>query len=182
MKIAILVGSIRKESLNMKLANTIKDRYMNKFNTEILDIRNLPYYDQDIETTPPESVKDFKQKVKEADGIIIITPEYNWSIPGVLKNALDWLSRVDQVLIGKPTMTAGVSPGLMGTIRAQLHLREILAAPGVQAKLLKPAGNEVLINLAASKFDEITGELVDKVTLKFLDEVIERFITLVSQR
>ncbi len=109
---------------------------------------------------------------------MLITPEYNWSVPGVLKNALDWLSRVEKVMIGKPVMIAGVSTGAMGTIRAQLHLREVLA--GMRAKLLPPAGNEMLIASAAQKFDAATGRLADEATLRFVDEVVGRFVEFVQ--
>ncbi len=179
MKIVAIVGSLRKESYNRLLANTIKDRFANKFDLEILDIGLLPHFDQDAENDPTEAVREFKRAVKEADGVMIFTPEYNWSIPGVLKNALDWLSRVDKVLIDKPVMTAGAATGLMGTIRAQLHLRQILTA--LQVKLLPPVGNEILINQAMAKFDEKTGQLVDDATLTFLDGVVERFVDLVKE-
>ncbi|MEO2076294.1 MAG: NAD(P)H-dependent oxidoreductase [Bacillus sp. (in: firmicutes)] len=179
MKIVAIVGSLRKGSYNKQLAATIKERYGKTFELEILDIGLLPHFDQDIETNPPETVIDFKRKVKEADGVIIITPEYNWSIPGVLKNALDWLSRVDKVLIGKPVMTAGAATGLMGTLRAQLHLRQILTA--LQVKLLPPVGNEILINQASAKFDEETGKLIDETTLSFIDVVMERYVDFIKE-
>jgi chromate reductase, NAD(P)H dehydrogenase (quinone) len=179
MKIVAIVGSLRKGSYNKRLAATIKERYGKTFELEILDIGLLPHFDQDIETNPPETVIDFKRKVKEADGVIIITPEYNWSIPGVLKNALDWLSRVDKVLTGKPVMTAGAATGLMGTLRAQLHLRQILTA--LQVKLLPPVGNEILINQASAKFDEETGKLIDETTLSFLDVVMERYVDFIKE-
>lgn len=179
MKIVAIVGSLRKGSYNRQLASTIQERHAQKFDLEILDIGQLPHFDQDTELNPSESVTVFKRKVKEADGVIIITPEYNWSIPGVLKNALDWLSRVDKVLIGKPVMTAGAATGLMGTLRAQLHLRQILTA--LQVKLLPPVGNEILINQASAKFDEATGMLTDEATLIFIDDVIDRFVDLISE-
>jgi chromate reductase len=181
LKIAVLVGSLRQGSYNMQLANTMKERYINKMDLEIAEIRSLPLFDQDIELNPPPAVQELLGKVSRADGVLIITPEYNWSIPGVLKNAIDWLSRVDKVLIGKPVMTAGVSPGMMGTIRAQLHLREILASPGIHAKLLPPAGNEIYISSAGLKFDETTARLVDDSTLRFIDRVVDKFIELVRQ-
>jgi len=151
--------SLRKDSYNKQLAYTIQERFANKFDLEILDLGVLPHYNQDEELNPADSVLEFKQKVKEADVVIIITPEYNWSIPGVLKNALDWLSRVDKVLIGKPVMNAGAATGLMGTLRAQLQFRQILTA--LQVKLLSPVGNEILINQAMAKFDEKTGRLAN---------------------
>ncbi|WP_306220187.1 NADPH-dependent FMN reductase [Cohnella sp. WQ 127256] len=176
LKIAVIIGSLRQGSYNLQLAHTLKERYINKIDLEITDIRSLPFFDQDIELNPPQSVKELLVKIKAADAVFIITPEYNWSVPGVLKNAIDWLSRVDKVLIDKPVLTMGVSPGMMGTIRAQLHLREILASPGIQAKLLPPAGNEIYISSAGLKFDETTSRLVDDSTLRFIDRVIEKFI------
>lgn len=180
MKIVTIVGSLRKESYNMHLAKTMQNRYKDKFTIEIADIRSLPHFDQDEENNPPQAVKEFKEVIASADGVFIITPEYNWSIPGVLKNALDWTSRVDKVLIGKPVMALGVTLGQLGTVRAQMHLREVLAAPGVQAKILPPGGNEVLIGAANQKFDEQTGQLVDEGTLSFLDSKVDAFINFVK--
>jgi len=179
MNIVAIVGSLRKNSYNMQLAKTIQERYRDKMHVEILEIGSLPHFNEDIENNPPETVVSFKKKVKEADGVIIVSPEYNWSVPGVLKNALDWLSRVDKVLINKPIMTAGASPVTFGTVRAQLHLRQILSSPGIQAKVLPPGGNEVLVNFAGEKFDE-NGRLVDTNTLQFLDGVIEKFMAFVK--
>lgn len=180
MNIVTIVGSLRKESYNMQLAQTMQARYQDKLNMNIADIRSLPYFDQGEENNPPQPVKEFKEAIRNADGVIIITPEYNWSVPGVLKNALDWASRVDKVFIGKPVMTFGATPGMLGTIRAQLHLREILVSPGIQAKILPPGGNEVLINFANTKIDEQTGQLVDEETLSFLDSKVEAFIDFVK--
>lgn len=180
MNIVALVGSLRKESFNMQLALTMQERYKEKMTIHIADIGALPHFNQDQEHDPPEVVKAFKQSIADADGVIIITPEYNWSVPGVLKNAIDWASRVDKVFIGKPVMTAGTTPGMLGTVRAQLHLREILSAPGTQAKLLPPGGNEVLITFAAQKFDADQGRLVDPGTLDFLDSVVDKFIELIQ--
>lgn len=180
MKIAALVGSLRKASYNLQLANTMRERYQNKMDVEIIDIRSLPHFDQDDEQNPPQTVVDFKKRITEAEGVIIVTPEYNWSIPGVLKNAIDWASRVDRVFIGKPVMTVGVTLGMLGTVRAQQHLREILASPGIQAKVLPPGGNEVLINFADQKFDPSTGRMVDQRALAFLDGVIDQFVKFVQ--
>jgi chromate reductase, NAD(P)H dehydrogenase (quinone) len=83
---------------------------------------------------------------------------------------------VDKVFIGKPVMALGATPGMLGTVRAQMHLREILSSPGIQAKILPPGGNEVLVGLAHQKFDEQTGRLVDEGTLRFLDEKVEVFM------
>lgn len=181
MNIVAIIGSLRKESFNMGLAKTMQERYKDKFNLEIADIRSLPHFDQDEENSPSQAIVEFKQTIANADGVIIITPEYNWSVPGVLKNAIDWASRVEKVFINKPVMTLGATPGMLGTVRAQMHLREILSSPGVQARVLPPGGNEVLINFATQKFDEETGRLVDEGTLHFLDDKVGKFIEFVSQ-
>jgi chromate reductase, NAD(P)H dehydrogenase (quinone) len=178
--IVAIVGSLRKESYNMQLAKTMQERYKGKLNIQIADIGSLPHYDQDEENNPPQPVKEFKEAIANAEGVMIITPEYNWSVPGVLKNALDWASRVDKVFIGKPVMTLGATLGMLGTIRAQMHLREILVSPGIQAKILPPGGNEVLIGLANQKFDEETKQLVDEGTLNFLDSKVEAFVDFVK--
>lgn len=177
-RVAILVGSLRADSFNMQLARTICERYRDRMEAEILDIGTLPHFDQDAEQDPPPAVADFKRRIREADGVIIVTPEYNWSVPGVLKNALDWASRVDKVFIGKPVMIAGATPGMLGTVRAQLHLREILSSPGLQARVLPPGGNEVLVSLAPQKF--AGGRLVDEATLSFLDGVVDKFIAFIA--
>jgi chromate reductase, NAD(P)H dehydrogenase (quinone) len=178
--IVAIVGSLRKESYNMQLAKTMQERYKGKMNIQIADIRSLPHFDQDEENNPPQPVKEFKEAIANADGVMIITPEYNWSVPGVLKNALDWASRVDKVFIGKPVMTLGATLGMLGTIRAQMHLREILVSPGIQARILPPGGNEVLIGLANQKFDEQTNQLVDEGTLNFLDSKVDAFVDFVK--
>lgn len=180
MKLLAFVGSLRKESFNLQLAKTIQDRYKDQFELEIVDLQ-LPLFDQDQELDAPPAVRKLREQVMQADGVIMITPEYNWSVSGVLKNALDWLSRVEKPLIGKPVMTAGVSPGLLGTIRAQIHLRDILASPGINVKLLPPAGHEIVINQAQTKFDEATGQLTDANTLAYLDGVMSRFVEFVKQ-
>lgn len=175
MKIIALVGSLRKDSYNLQLVTYLQKKYQGTFQMEIADLQSLPLYNQDDELEPAGSVVNFKQQIAEADGVLIATPEYNWSFPGVLKNALDWLSRVDKVLIDKPVMIVGVSGGLMGTIRAQLQLRQVLQSPGLAARVLPAAGNEVLINFAAQKFDQ-SGNLTDVPTVEFLDQVVSRFI------
>ena len=176
MKIVALVGSLRQDSYNMKLTRFIKERYRRAFELEIADIRSLPHFDQDHENDPPAIVFDFKNRIAGADGVLIATPEFNWSVPGVLKNALDWASRVPRVFNGKPVLATGA----WGTLRAQLHLREILSGPGLAAKMLPAGNNQVLISFAEHKFDE-AGRLTDPDLLRFLDKVMERFTDLIQQ-
>ncbi|MBU5211703.1 NADPH-dependent FMN reductase [Heyndrickxia oleronia] len=179
MKIVAIVGSIRKESYNLKLAKYIQTRYAERFDLEILNIKDLPHYDQDIEMNPPEVVTEFKGKVAEADAVLWVTPEFNYSIPGVLKNAIDWLSRVEKVMIGKPSWIMGATMGALGTVRAQQHLRDILFCPGVGSPLLP--GNEVYVGAVHEKIDE-SGNLTHEPTVKFIDLVVDNFINWMNQR
>lgn len=173
MQVLAMVGSLRADSLNAMVLETMKERYAAQWSVSVADIGSLPFFNQDLEHSPPPIVKAFKSSVAEADAVIMATPEYNWSIPGVLKNALDWLSRGDRVMAGKPVLLVGASTGMIGTLRAQTHLRQILSSPGLSARVLPPGGNEVLISFADRKCKD--GRLVDEETLAFLDQVVHRF-------
>ncbi|MFJ8236199.1 NADPH-dependent FMN reductase [Ureibacillus sp. NPDC094379] len=172
MKVVAIVGSIRKDSYNLKLAKHVQKRYADQFELEILDLAPLPMYNQDIELDAPQEVLDFKAKVKEAHAVLWVTPEYNSTIPGVLGNAIDWLSRVDKVMNGKPSMIMGSSMGVLGSVKAQMHLRDILFASGLNSPLLPM--NEVYVGAVHTKFDE-EGNLTDQATIDFLDGVIANF-------
>ena len=172
MKVVAIVGSIRVDSFNLKLAKHVQTRYAEKFELEILDLKPIPMYNQDIELDAPKEVLDFKAKVKAADAVLWVTPEYNSTIPGVLGNAIDWMSRVDKVMNGKPSMITGASMGAMGTVKAQMHLRDILFASGLNSPLLPM--NEVYVGAAHTKFND-NGELTDQATIEFIDTVIVNF-------
>lgn len=176
MKVVALVGSLREDSYNHQLIKTIEKRYHTMFNLEIAPIGQLPFYNEDHEIYPPKEVEQFKKMVESADAVFISTPEYNWSISGVLKNALEWLSRVEKPIAKKPVLLMGVSQGGLGTIRAQLHARQILVS--VEAVTMPAVGNEILIGGARQKFEN--GELTHEVTLQFIDEVMERFMEFVK--
>lgn len=129
-------------------------------------------YNQDDELQAPPAVQQLKQQINDADAVLWVTPEYNATIPGILGNAIDWLSRVDKVMIGKPSIIMGASMGNLGTVKAQMHLRDILFAAGLQSPVL--IGNEVYIGAAHTKFNE-EGQLTDEATIAFLDTVIKNF-------
>ena len=172
MKVVVIVGSVRKESFNRKLAEFVKKRYSERFEIEILDLSILPLYNQDIENDMPAEIVEFKTKVNEADSVLWVTPEYNSTIPGVLGNAIDWLSRVDKVMIGKPSWIMGASMGNLGTVKAQMHLRDILFAVGLQSPVL--IGNDVYIGAVHTKMDA-EGNITDEATVAFLDTVVSNF-------
>ncbi|MBM7600349.1 NAD(P)H-dependent FMN reductase [Virgibacillus halotolerans] len=173
MKIVAMVGSVRKDSYNKKLANFMQDRYKETVEIEQLPIDQLPFFNEDEEFSPPAIVKEVKEKILNSDGVLFVTPEYNHSVPGVLKNAIDWLSRVDKVMVKKPIMIVGASKSLLGTARAQMHLRQILNSPGLSALTLP--GNEVFVGVSHDKIDE-NGVLTDEPTIQFIDTVIDNFI------
>lgn len=178
-KIAIIVGSIRKESYNQKLAEYVKQRYSDRLDFEIANIADLPLYNQDAELNPPSAVTSFKQQIANADAVLWVTPEYNYSISGALHNAIDWLSRVDKVMNGKPSWIMGASMGNLGTVRAQGHLRDILFSVGISSPLLP--NNEVYIGAVHEKFDA-SGKLVHEPTVQFLDTVVDNFINWMNSR
>ena len=125
-KILGIVGSLRKNSYNKALMRAAVQAAPENAEIEIFDISVIPVFNQDFENEPAKTVKDFKAKIKAADAILIATPEYNYSIPGVLKNAIDWASRPygDNVFEGKPVAVMSASIGKLGGARAQYHLRQ----------------------------------------------------------
>jgi chromate reductase len=131
--IIVLVGSFRRASLNQRLAQALGRLALDRLRFSYADISALPHYNTDLWSTPPRVVLDFKRGVQAADGVLIVTPEYNRSIPGVLKNALDWGSRPEGqgVWEGKPVAICGATPGRLGTEAAQSHLRSILPILGM---------------------------------------------------
>ena len=128
-QIAVVVGSLRKDSFNRKLASAIAKLASPEFSFKQVKLDDLPLYNQDDDASPAEAVKRLKAEIKAAHGLLFVTPEYNRSIPGVLKNALDHASRPygQSVWGGKPAGVLGVSVGAIGTALAQQHLRNILA-------------------------------------------------------
>ena len=137
---------------------------------EVFDLAGIPPYNQDIESPPPEPVARLKEKIRSSDAILFVTPEYNYSVPGVLKNAIDWASRPygDSAWDGKPAGIMGASSGMTGTARAQYHLRQMFVFLNVFA-LNRP---EVMIPLAADKFDK-DGNLTDQNTRERIRELVE---------
>ncbi len=171
MKILGIVGSTRKGSYNKMIMNYIEEEYGNTYDIEIAEIGDLPLYSQDIELEHFDAVERVRNQVKEADGIIFVTPEHNSSVPAALKNMIDWMSRGKPVFLGKPALILGSSIGMLGSIKAQLHLRQILNTTGL-ALYLQPA-EETVIGLVKSKVED--GKLVDEATKSYLNSKVENF-------
>jgi len=140
---------------------------------EIFDLEGIPVFNQDMENHPAEKVKEFKAKIRAADAILIATPEYNYSIPGVLKNAIDCASRPygDNVFEHKPVAIMGASGGMIGTARAQYHLRQCFVFLNCFA-LNQP---EVMVSFATEKIDK-NGKVTDQKTRELIKEMLEHLV------
>jgi len=140
---------------------------------EIFDLEGIPPFNQDLETQMPKIVKEFKAKIKAANALLIATPEYNFSISGVLKNAIDWASRPygDNAFEGKPVAIMSASIGLLGGARAQYHLRQIFVFLNMYP-INRP---EVIVTFAPEKIDE-NGRLKDENSRKFVKELLENLV------
>lgn len=169
-----LAGSVRERSYNAMLVNAVRDMLPETATLDVLPIAQLPFYDQDLDlVAPPTLVEQMRQQVREADGLVIATPEYNYSISAVLKNAIEWFSRPtgSSVIMGKPVMLMGATTGLWGTIRAQMALRQIFISTN-NPVLNRP---EVLVAQAQNKFDD-EGHLSDPMTLTILQQSLDSFL------
>ncbi len=132
-KVAVFVGSARESSSNMKLARALEKLGAGRLEFNFIDISRLPFYDDTLWNDPPAEVIRLKREIEEADAVLFVTPEYNRSIPGILKNAIDWPSRPfgESVWTDKPGAIAGATSGVSGTAAAQAQLRSILPVVGV---------------------------------------------------
>ena len=170
--VAVLVGSLRKDSLNRKMALALAALAPAEMKLEIVEIGALPLFNADHEPDPPAAARAFKEQVAAADAVLFVTPEFNRSVPGALKNALDVGSRPygKSVWSGKPGAVISVSPGALGAFGANHHLRQSLVFLNVPA-MPQP---EAYIGNAASLFDEM-GALVNDGTRTFLQKYLQAF-------
>lgn len=138
------------------------------------DIGRLPLYNEDVRAQGfPPSVEELREKIRAADALLFTTPEYNYSVPGVLKNAIDWASRPpDQPFNGKPAAIMGASPSMLGSARSQYHLRQIC----VYLNILLVNQPEVFVAAANTKFDA-DGRLTDEATRKFVAQLMQALVT-----
>jgi chromate reductase len=167
-------GSIRTGSYNRALLRAAAERTPDGMRIETFDLKGIPFYDADLDKDGkrPEIVERFKRAIADADAVLIVTPEYNAAISGVLQNALDWASRpaFRSPLVGKAVAIMGASPGAFGTTRGQEHLKLILSA--TLALVMPHRG--VAVNRAGSKFDD-EGNLTDEATGEFLQKYLSKF-------
>lgn len=177
MKFIGIVGSAAEVSYNRLLLKYIKKQFSGLFDLEIVEIKDIPMFNQSDDQTNTQVIQRLNNKIKAADGVIIATPEHNHTIPAALKSVLEWLSFKVHPLENKPVMIVGASYYDQGSSRAQLHLRQILDAPGVNAMVFP--GNEFLLGKVKEAFDE-NEELKDPGTVKFLGSTLGKFVQFVK--
>jgi chromate reductase, NAD(P)H dehydrogenase (quinone) len=176
-KIAVIVGSNRRDSINGKLAQALARLGAERLAFNFVSIGDLPLYSQDLEGELPKSVVRFKSEIAAADGLLFVTPEHNRSIPALLKNAIDWGARPygHNSWSGKSAAITGMSPGAIGAALAQLHLRQILGTLGVLVM-----GGEAYISFKPGLVDS-NGTITDENARGFLKAFIDQFASLVAR-
>jgi chromate reductase, NAD(P)H dehydrogenase (quinone) len=166
-----IAGSLRRGSYNQAALRAAKLLVPENAEIESFQLDEIPMFSEDDEKSPPSSVVELKKRIRRADAVLVVTPEYNYSIPGVLKNAIDWASRPhgDSAWSGKSAAIMGASLGAIGTARAQYHLRQIFVTLNVFT-LNQP---EVVIADAAHRFDE-NGNLIHEPTKRLIQELLKK--------
>jgi chromate reductase len=168
-----IAGSLRRESYNLAALRAATQLVPEGASIEMFELDGIPGFNQDEEQNPPAKVVELKKRIRAADAILIVTPEYNYSIPGVLKNAIDWASRPygDSAWNGKPAAIMGASIGTIGTARAQYHLRQMM----VFLNMFPINQPEVMIGNAQERFDA-EGNLTDDATKEFIRQLIQNLV------
>ena len=170
LRIIGFAGSLRKGSYNRSLLRSAGQLLPQDTALEIFDLSDIPPFNQDLEANMPAKVNEFKSKIRESDALLIATPEYNYSVPGVLKNAIDYASRPygDNPFDDKPVAIMSASVGMLGGARAQYHLRQMF----VFLNMHPINAPEVIVTSASNKFDA-EGNLLDENTKKFLTQLLQ---------
>ncbi|WP_421038327.1 NADPH-dependent FMN reductase [Streptococcus hyointestinalis] len=171
MKLIGIVGTNSAKSTNRQLLEYMQKHFADKAEIELVEIKDLPVFNKPANKQVPDIVLEIAEKIEQADGVIIGTPEYDHSIPAVLMNALAWLSYGIYPLLNKPVMITGASFGTLGSSRAQLQLRQILNAPELKANVLP---DEFLLSHSLQAFDK-DGNLQDLETVQKLDAIFDDF-------
>jgi chromate reductase len=172
-KILGFAGSLRKGSFNKALLRAALELVPPDASIETFDLEGIPGFNQDLEMEPPHKIKEFKAKIRASDALLIATPEYNYSIPGVLKNAIDWASRPygDSAFNGKPVAIMGASIGMIGTARAQYHLRQCF----VFLDMYPVNMPEVMVPFAQEKVDK-EGNLTDPAARDLIQKLLVNLV------
>jgi chromate reductase len=168
-----IAGSLRRDSYNRAALRAATGLVPDDATLETFELDGIPGFNQDEEQNPPAKVVELKKRIREADAILIVTPEYNYSVPGVLKNAIDWASRPygDSAWSGKPAAIMGASIGTIGTARAQYHLRQMM----VFLNMFPVNQPEVMIGNASERFDA-EGNLTDDQTKEFIRQLLSNLV------
>jgi chromate reductase len=176
-QIAVIVGSNRRQSINRNLAQALVNLAADKLDATFVRIDDLPMYNQDSEGSLPAEVSRYKNELARADGVLIVTPEHDRSIPAVLKNAIDWGARPygKNSWSGKVGFITGTSPGAIGSALAQQHLRSVMTGLGMTL-----LGGEAYITFKPNLVDE-QGKIGDESTRNFLQNFVDRFANLVER-
>jgi chromate reductase, NAD(P)H dehydrogenase (quinone) len=176
--IVVIVGSLRKESFTLKIANALAKLAPDTLKLDVTTLHGISFFNQDLEANPPADWLAFRDKLQKSDGVLFVTPEYNRSIPGVLKNAIDVGSRPygKSSFNGKPTGIVSNSPGALGGVNAAKHLQNIL--PGISGLILGQP--EIYLNGIGDAFDD-KGELTKEAVQKVLKQYIDAFAAFVAK-
>jgi chromate reductase, NAD(P)H dehydrogenase (quinone) len=177
--IAAIVGSLRKESFTLKIANALAKLAPDTLKLNVITLNDLSFFNQDLEAAPPADWLAFRDKLQKSNGILLVTPEYNRSIPGVLKNAIDVGSRPPgkSSFLGKPIGIVSASPGPLGGVSAAKHLQNIL--PGISGPILGQP--EIYLNGVGDAFDD-KGNLVKEALQKVLQQYLTAFEAFVEKQ
>jgi chromate reductase, NAD(P)H dehydrogenase (quinone) len=176
--IVTIVGSLRKESFSLKIANALAKLAPASLKLDVTTLHGISFFNQDLEAAPPADWLAFREKLQKSDGVLFVTPEYNRSIPGVLKNAIDVGSRPygKSSFLGKPVGIVSNSPGPLGGVSAAKHLQNIL--PGISGPILGQP--EIYLNGVGDAFDE-KGNLTKESMQKVLQQYIDAFAAFVEK-
>jgi chromate reductase len=176
--IVTIVGSLRKESFSLKVANALAKLAPASLKLDVTTLGDISFFNQDLEAAPPADWLAFREKLQKSNGVLFVTPEYNRSIPGVLKNAIDVASRPygKSSFLGKPIGIIGNAPGQLGAVSAAKHLQNIL--PGIAGPIL---GTEAFLNGVGDAFDD-KGELIKEALQKVLQQYIDAFAAFVDKQ
>lgn len=176
--IAVIVGSLRKESFTLGIANALAKLAPASLKLNVITLHGISFFNQDLEAEPPADWLAFREKIQKSNGVVFVTPEYNRSIPGVLKNAIDVASRPygKSSFLGKPIGIIGNSPGPLGGVSAAKHLQNIL--PGISGSILGQP--EIYLNAVGDAFDD-KGELIKESLLAVLKQYIDAYAVFVAR-